>query len=220
MDDPLGTLMFLFGVGFLAANLFAARVCVQDWRRRRDAILAWRMPPPRYAAVPVLISVGLGLLIVYKLVVLEWHVRRLFGEAMMLTYYGYLYPLSLRLPTGVLRAGRPPRPRVRDMAGDHGPDLAPRGAARADCRAYAPAGRPADRAPRTPRRRPPGAARSHRRSPDPLHARAPRPRGARRAAGCIGEEVRVASSQKSEEHATLRLVCFWLLTSVSGLTGY
>jgi len=105
VDDPLGTLMFLFGVGFLAANLFAARVCVQDWRRRRDAILAWRMPPPRYAAVPVLISVGLGLLIVYKLVVLEWHVRRLFGEAMMLTYYGYLYPLSLRLPRGFYEQG-------------------------------------------------------------------------------------------------------------------
>ncbi|MFO7694228.1 MAG: hypothetical protein R6V57_14160 [Vicinamibacterales bacterium] len=105
MEDPPGTLMFLFGVGFLAANLLTARVCVQDWRRRHDAILAWRMPPPRYAALPALISVGLGILIVYKLVVLEWHVSRLFGEAMMLTYYGYLYPLSLRLKRGFYEQG-------------------------------------------------------------------------------------------------------------------
>jgi len=103
--DPLGTLLFLFGVGFLAANLATALVCVQDWRRRRSAILTWRLPPARFAALPVVISVGLGLLIVYKLLVLEWPVWRLFGEAMMLVYYGYLYPLSLRLKRGFFEQG-------------------------------------------------------------------------------------------------------------------
>ncbi len=105
MADSLGTLLSLFGVGFLAANLVTAGVCIQDWRRRHHALLAWRMPPTRFAALPVLISVGLGLLIVYKLVVLEWPVWRLFGEAMMLTYYGYLYPLSLRLKRGFFEQG-------------------------------------------------------------------------------------------------------------------
>ena len=105
MNDPLGTLLFLFGVGFLAANLVTAWVCIQDWRRRRRAVLAWRMPPPRFAAVPVLISVSLAFLIVYKLVILEWAVGRLFGEAMMLAYYGYLYPLSLRLSRGFYEQG-------------------------------------------------------------------------------------------------------------------
>jgi hypothetical protein len=103
--DPLGTLLYLFGVGFLAANLVTAWVCIQDWRRRNDAVLAWRMPLPRFAALPALISVGLGALIVYKLFVLEWPVWRLFGEAMMLTYYGYLYPLSLRLKRGFFAQG-------------------------------------------------------------------------------------------------------------------
>ena len=114
MDDPLGTLLFLFGVGFLG------REPRHGVRVRPGLAAAQRTPssrgacrPPRFAALPVLISVGLGLLIVYKLFVLEWPVRRLFGEAMMLTYYGYLYPLSLRLEAGVLRAGRPARPRVR-----------------------------------------------------------------------------------------------------------
>ena len=105
MDDPLGTLLFLFGVGFLAANLVTAWACVQDWRRRDEAIVAWRMPPPRFAALPVLIAVGLGILITYKLVVLEWPVSRLFGEGMMLAYYGYLYPLSLRLKRGFYEQG-------------------------------------------------------------------------------------------------------------------
>jgi hypothetical protein len=105
VSDPLGTLMFLFGVGFLAANLVTAYVCVRDWRLVSQSILAWRMPPPRFASLPVLISVGLGVLIVYKLVVLQWPVWRLFGEGMMLTYYGYLYPLSLRLKRGFFEAG-------------------------------------------------------------------------------------------------------------------
>jgi len=103
--DPLGTLLLLFGVGFLAANLVTAYVCVQDWRRRRSAILVWRMPPTRFAALPVLISVGLGILIVYKLLVLEWPVWRLFGEGMMLAYYGYLYPLGLRARRGFFEQG-------------------------------------------------------------------------------------------------------------------
>ena len=105
MNDPLGTLLFAFGVGFLAANVVTGWVCVQDWRRRRDAVLAWRMPPARFAALPVLISFGLGILIIYKLVVLQWPVWRLFGEAMMLAYYGYLYPLSLRLKRGFYEQG-------------------------------------------------------------------------------------------------------------------
>jgi len=39
-----------------------------------------RMPPTRYAALPVVISVALGFLIVYKLAVLEWPVSRLFAR--------------------------------------------------------------------------------------------------------------------------------------------
>jgi hypothetical protein len=105
VNDPPGTLLFLFGIGFLGANLVTAWGCVQDWRRRHDAVLVWRMPPARFAALPVLISVGLGMLITYKLFVLEWPVWRLFGEAMMLTYYGYLYPLSLRLQRGFYEQG-------------------------------------------------------------------------------------------------------------------
>jgi hypothetical protein len=105
VTDPLGTLLYLFGVGFLAANLVTAWVCLGDWRRRHTAVLVWRMPPPIFAFLPVLISVGLATLIIYKLLVLAWPVWRLFGEGMMLAYYGYLHPLSLRLKRGFFEAG-------------------------------------------------------------------------------------------------------------------
>jgi hypothetical protein len=103
--DPLGTLLFLFGAGFLGANLAILYEWQRDWRRRRLATLVWRMPPPRFAFLSVIIAVALGLLIVYKLVVLQWAVSRLFGEGMMLTYYGYLYPLGLKAKRGFFETG-------------------------------------------------------------------------------------------------------------------
>ena len=105
MADPLGTLLFLFGVGFLGANLAILYESLLDWRRRKDAVLVWRIPPPRFSFLSVIIAVGLGLLIVYKLVVLQWPVQRLFGEGMMLTYYGYVYPLGLRARRGIYEQG-------------------------------------------------------------------------------------------------------------------
>ena len=105
MNDPLGTVLFLFGVGFLGANLVSLYEWWQDWRRRKDAVLVWRLPPGRFAFLPMLIAVTLGVLIVYKLVALQWPVQRLFGEGMMLAYYGYLYPLGLSAKRGFYEQG-------------------------------------------------------------------------------------------------------------------
>jgi hypothetical protein len=105
VNDPLGALLFLFGVGFLGANLAILYEWLQDFGRRRQAILVWRLPPPRFAWLSVAVAVALAFLIVYKLIVLRWIVWRLFGEAMMLTYYGYLYPLSLRTKRGFYESG-------------------------------------------------------------------------------------------------------------------
>ncbi len=105
MNEPLDRVLFLFGVGFLGANLVSLYEWLQDWRRRKDAILVWRMPPPRFSFLPMAIAVALGALIVYKLVALEWPVQRLFGEGMMLAYYGYLYPLGVRAKRGFYEQG-------------------------------------------------------------------------------------------------------------------
>jgi hypothetical protein len=105
MGDFSGTLLFLFGLGFLGANLGVVWDYIQHRRRRASAVLTWRPPAPPFAFLPILISVGLGAVIVYKLVVLEWPVDRLFGEAMMLAYYGYLYPLSRQIQRGFFISG-------------------------------------------------------------------------------------------------------------------
>jgi hypothetical protein len=103
--ERLDTLMFLFGLGFLGVNLGVAFDYAQHLRRRPQTILAWRPAPGRFSALPVLISVGLAALIVYKLVGLEWPVSRLFGEGMMLAYYGYLHPLSRQIQRGFFTGG-------------------------------------------------------------------------------------------------------------------
>jgi hypothetical protein len=105
VNGPLDTVMFLFGVGFLGANLVTLHEWWHDWRRRKDTILVWRMRPPRFSFLPILIAVALGVLIVYKLVALQWPVQRLFGEGMMLAYYGFLYPLGLRAKRGFYEQG-------------------------------------------------------------------------------------------------------------------
>jgi len=105
MADPLGTLLWLFGLGFLGANLGVLYDYAQHRRRRALAVLTWPPPPPPFAALPVLVSVGLGLVIIYKLVALEWPVDKLFGEGMMLAYYGYLYPLSRQVRRGFFTSG-------------------------------------------------------------------------------------------------------------------
>ena len=105
MADPLGTLLFLFGLGFLGANLGVIYDYLQHRRRRALAVLTWPPPAPPFPALPILIAAGLGLLIVYKLVVLDWPVDKLFGEGMMLAYYGYLYPLSRRVHRGFFTSG-------------------------------------------------------------------------------------------------------------------
>lgn len=105
MGSPLTTLLVLFGVGFLAANLMLARDYVAYLRRRPHALLTWPAPRPRSLMLARVIAAGLAAIIVYKVVVLRWPLAWLFGEAMMLAYYGALYPLSFRVERGFYRDG-------------------------------------------------------------------------------------------------------------------
>src|SRR5688572_15391791 len=87
-------LLFLFGVGFLAANLKTGADIFRYYRRRRFALLIWEGPKPRFYGVNLALGVVFGLLIIVKLFVLRRPVEQLFGEAMMFVYYGYAFPLS------------------------------------------------------------------------------------------------------------------------------
>ena len=103
--NPLGALLLLFGVGFLAANLVLLNDYFAFRRRRAGALLTWVVPRPRTFALSKWIAIGLAFVILYKLLVLRWLLGQVFGEAMMFAYYGVVYPLSFRVERGFYRDG-------------------------------------------------------------------------------------------------------------------
>jgi hypothetical protein len=98
-------LLFVLGLGFLAANLKVTADLLRYQWRKRFALLTWQNPKPRYYGVNLGLGVVLGLLIAYKLFVMHRQPDQLFGEAMMFVYYGYAFPLSARISRGFYRDG-------------------------------------------------------------------------------------------------------------------
>jgi hypothetical protein len=104
MDLASRVLLWL-GVGFFCANVRLFGQFVRFLRIRSSALLTW--PGRRPPFYPLLIGLGavLALLIVYKLAVLHQHPIQVFGETMMLVYYAYALPLSLRIGRGFYQDG-------------------------------------------------------------------------------------------------------------------
>jgi hypothetical protein len=100
--DLLTGVLFLLGVGFLAANLKLAYDYVRFLRRRQGALLTWRTPKPPQYTFALALGGALGLLVVAKLVFLH---RQAFGESMMFLYYAYFFPMSLTLGRGFYEDG-------------------------------------------------------------------------------------------------------------------
>ena len=100
----LPQILFLFGVGFLVANLKVVVDLIRFRVRKQSALLIWHAPRPRYYNFSLLLAAVLGLLLAAKLVQRrppeQW-----FGEAMMLLYYGYTFPLSTRIARGFYEDG-------------------------------------------------------------------------------------------------------------------
>src|SRR5215216_6047201 len=100
----LRQLLFLFGIGFLIANLLVLVELLRFRVRRSSALLIWPGVKPRYYSFSLMLAGILGLLLAAKLIQRrspsEW-----FGEAMMLLYYGYAFPLSTRIARGFYRDG-------------------------------------------------------------------------------------------------------------------
>ena len=100
----LPQLLFLFGVGFLFANLKVVADLVRFRVRKSSALLVWEAPKPRFYRFSILLAAVLGLLVAAKLVQRR-PPEELFGEAMMLVYYGYTFPLSTRILRGFYQDG-------------------------------------------------------------------------------------------------------------------
>ena len=101
----LTSILYLVGAGFLVVNLQIAYQYFRFRRQRRSALLTW--PPPRPPLYRLFLWVGavLGVEIVYKLGVLRLAPNNVFGETMLLVYYVYTLPLSLKIQRGFYEDG-------------------------------------------------------------------------------------------------------------------
>jgi hypothetical protein len=100
----LPLLLFLFGVGFLAANMKVGADLLRFRSRRSSALLLWETPKPRHYGLSLGLGVVLGLLLAFKVIV-RHPPDQLFGVTMMFVYYGYALPMSTRILKGFYRDG-------------------------------------------------------------------------------------------------------------------
>jgi hypothetical protein len=103
--DLLSRLLFVLGLGFLAANLRLFYQFIRYLKMRSSALLIWQGPRPPFYGLLLVLGAVLSVLIVYKLNVLKQHPRQVFGEAMMLLYYAWALPMSLKIGRGFYEDG-------------------------------------------------------------------------------------------------------------------
>jgi hypothetical protein len=103
--DALSRLLMLLGVGFLCANLRLFAQFVRFLKIRSSALLTWPGRRPPFYGLLLVLGAVLAFLIVYKLTVLRQHPIQVFGESMMLVYYAYALPLSLKIGRGFYQDG-------------------------------------------------------------------------------------------------------------------
>jgi hypothetical protein len=98
---------FLLGIGvfFLVVNLRLFYQLVRFMRIRSSAVLTWPGGPPPLYRLFLVVAAVLAVVIVCKLAVLRMHPRDVFGESMMLVYYSYAQPLSLKIGRGFYQDG-------------------------------------------------------------------------------------------------------------------
>jgi hypothetical protein len=103
--DLLPRVLFVLGVGFFLANIRLLLQFIKFLRIRSSALLTWQGSKPPFYGLLLVLGAVLSLLIVYKLAVLHQHPKQVFGESMMLVYYGYALPLSLKIGRGFYEDG-------------------------------------------------------------------------------------------------------------------
>ena len=96
----LQRILFLFGVGFLAANAKVIADLLRFRARNRHPLLTWEGAKPKFYGFTLGLGVVLGLMLAFKIFVQRRPPEQLFGEAMMFVYYGYAFPLSTRIRRG------------------------------------------------------------------------------------------------------------------------
>jgi hypothetical protein len=89
----------------LVANVRLLVQFVRFLRLRSTAVLTWPAGRPPYAIFFAVLGGALSLLILLKLAIQQRPPADVFGESMMLLYYGYAAPMSWRIGRGFYRDG-------------------------------------------------------------------------------------------------------------------
>jgi hypothetical protein len=105
VESLLPRVLFVLGIGFLVANLRLLTQFARYTRLRSSAVLTWPAGRPPYAAFFAALGGALGLIIIVKLAFQRMPPTEVFGESMMLVYYGYAAPLSWRIGRGFYEHG-------------------------------------------------------------------------------------------------------------------
>jgi hypothetical protein len=103
--DLASRVLVVLGIGFLWANVRLFAQFIRFLKIRSSALLTWPGRRPPFYGLLLVLGAVLALLIVYKLAVLRQHPIQVFGESMMLLYYAYALPLSLRIGRGFYEDG-------------------------------------------------------------------------------------------------------------------
>jgi hypothetical protein len=103
--ENLPRLLFVLGVGFLFANLRVFLQFIRFLKMRSTALLTWPGTRPPFYGLLLVLGAILSLLILYKLTMLRQRPLDVFPETMMLVYYGYAVPLSLKIGRGFYADG-------------------------------------------------------------------------------------------------------------------
>jgi hypothetical protein len=101
----LPELLIGIGIFFLVANLRLFYQLVRFMRIRSSALLTWPCTTPPFYRLFLFVAAVLAAVIICKLAVLRLHPRDVFGESMMLVYYSYAQPLSLKIGRGFYEDG-------------------------------------------------------------------------------------------------------------------
>jgi hypothetical protein len=105
MSRYLPIVLYVLGIGFLLANLRVFFQFVRFLRLRSSALLTWPGRRPPFYGLLLGLGAILSLIIVYKIALLKQRPADVFGESMMLLYYTYAMPLSLRIGRGFYQDG-------------------------------------------------------------------------------------------------------------------
>ena len=98
-------ILFLFGIGYLAATLLIVVDGLRFLKRRSKALVVWPGRKPPHYGVGLALGVILGVVVFVELVFLRRPLTQVFGEGMMFLYYAYAVPLSRRIGRGFYEDG-------------------------------------------------------------------------------------------------------------------